>query len=70
VRKKTLTDLPMLAVPALLELAAKADLSTARSVVLEPERWARLVPDSYAITPKVIEVQKLFDRVFDEAAPA
>jgi anionic cell wall polymer biosynthesis LytR-Cps2A-Psr (LCP) family protein len=67
VRKKTLTDIPMLAAPALLELASKADLSTLRSVVLEPERWARLIPGGYTITPRVIEVQKLFDRIFDEA---
>jgi hypothetical protein len=67
-RKKTLTDIPMLAAPALLELAAKADLSTARSVVLEPVRWARMVPGTYVISPKVLEVQKLFDRIFDESA--
>jgi LCP family protein required for cell wall assembly len=67
VRKKTLSDIPMLAAPALLELGSKADLSTVRSVVLEPERWARLIPGGYTIMPRVIEVQKLFDRIFDEA---
>jgi LCP family protein required for cell wall assembly len=67
VRKKTLTDVPMLAAPALLELAAKADLSSVRSVVLEPVRWARIVPGTYVIMPKVLEIQKLFDRIFDEA---
>jgi hypothetical protein len=66
VRKKTLTDIPMLAAPAVLELAAKADLSTLRSVVLEPIRWARIVPGTYVISPKVLEIQKLFDRIFDE----
>jgi len=66
VRKKTLTDIPMLAAPALLELGSRADLSTVRSVVLEPERWARLIPGSYAISPRVVEIQKLFDRIFDE----
>lgn len=66
VRKKTLTDIPMLAAPAVLELAAKADLSNLRSVVLEPVRWARIVPGTYVISPKVLEIQKLFDRIFDE----
>ena len=66
VRKKTLTDIPMLAAPAVLELAAKADLSNVRSVVLEPVRWARIVPGTYVISPKVLEIQKLFDRIFDE----
>jgi hypothetical protein len=36
-------------------------------VVLEPIRWSRVVPGSYAIMPKVIEIQKLFDRVFDDS---
>ena len=67
VRKKTLTDIPMLAAPAVLELAAKADLSNVRSVVLEPVRWARIVPGTYVISPKVLEIQKLFDRIFDES---
>lgn len=68
IRKKTLTDIPMLAAPAVMELALKADLSTVRSVVLEPVRWARIVPGTYVISPKVLEVQKLFDRIFDESA--
>lgn len=67
IRKKTLTDIPMLAAPAVLELALKADLATLRSVVLEPVRWARLVPGTYVISPKVLEIQKLFDRIFDES---
>jgi hypothetical protein len=30
-------------------------------------RWARTVPGTYVISPRVIEIQKLFDRIFDEA---
>jgi LCP family protein required for cell wall assembly len=67
VRKKVLTDIPMLAAPALMELALGADLSNVRSVVLEPVRWARTVPGTYVISPRVIEIQKLFDRIYDEA---
>ncbi len=62
-RQKTLTDLPLRAAPLLLELAAKADLATPRSIVLEPVRWARELPGSYTITPRVLEIQKLFDRI-------
>jgi LCP family protein required for cell wall assembly len=64
-RKKVITDMPMLAAPALLEMASVADLEALRSVVLEPTRWARVLPGSYTISPRVVEVQKLFDRLFD-----
>ena len=64
-RTKTMTDIPLRAAPALLELAGRADLSDPRSVVLEPVRWARVMPDSYTISPRVLEVQKLFDRLFE-----
>jgi LCP family protein required for cell wall assembly len=64
VRKKVITDLPRRAAPALLELAGRVDLRRPRSVVLEPVRWARQLPGSYTIAPRVIEVQKLFDRLF------
>lgn len=67
VRKKMVTDIPMAAAPALLELALGAELANVRSVVLEPVRWARTVPGTYVISPRVIEIQKLFDRIFDEA---
>ena len=63
--RKLITDIPLRAAPVLLELAARANLSEPRSVVLEPIRWARELPGSYTITPRVIEVQKLFDRLFD-----
>ena len=64
VRKKVVTDLPMRAAPALLELASRVDLDKPRSVVLEPVRWARQLPATYTIAPRVLEVQKLFDRLF------
>ena len=63
VRKKVVTDLPMRAAPALLELATKADLDKVKSVVLEPGRYARQLAGSYTIVPKVLEQQKLFDRI-------
>jgi polyisoprenyl-teichoic acid--peptidoglycan teichoic acid transferase len=64
VRKKVVTDLPPRAAPALLELAGSVDLARPRSIVLEPVRWARQLPGSYTIAPKVVEIQKLFDRLF------
>ncbi len=62
-RKKVVTDLPMRAAPALLELAGRADLDKVKSVVLEPGRYARELAGSYTIAPKVLEQQKLFDRL-------
>ena len=62
-RKKLVTDMPMRAAPALLELAANADLNKAKSVVLEPGLYARQLAGSYTITPKVLAQQKLFDRI-------
>jgi LCP family protein required for cell wall assembly len=64
VRKKVVTDLPPRAAPALLELAGNVDLTRPRSIVLEPARWARQLPGSYTIAPRVVEIQKLFDRLF------
>jgi len=62
--KKTVTDIPLRAAPALLELAGRAKLTSSKSMVLAPARWARPLPGTYVITPKVLEVQKMFDRVF------
>ena len=62
-QKKIVTDLPLRAAPALLELAAVADLDKVKSVVLEPGRYARELPGTYTITPRVLEVQKLIDRI-------
>ena len=62
-RSKIVTDMPYRAAPALLELAGSADLEKVKSIVLEPGRYARQVPGSYTIAPRIGEVQKLFDRV-------
>ncbi len=62
-RKKVMTDLPLRAAPALLTLAASAKLDDVKSVVLEPDRYARQLAGSYTIVPKVLEQQKLFDRL-------
>lgn len=64
VRKKVVTDIPLRAAPALYQLAAKAKLASPKSIVLAPGRWARPLPGTYTITPRVLEVQKMFDRVF------
>jgi LCP family protein required for cell wall assembly len=63
-RKKVLTDIPLRAAPALLELAGRADLVEPKGIVLEPVRWARILPATYTISPRILEVQKLFDRLF------
>ncbi len=63
--KKTITDIPLRAAPALFELAMKAKLASPKSIVLAPGRWARELPGTYTITPRVLEVQKMFDKVFD-----
>jgi LCP family protein required for cell wall assembly len=63
-RKKVVTDIPLRAAPALLELAHKAKLDKVKSLVLEPDRWARELPGTYVITPRVAEVQQMFDRYF------
>lgn len=62
-RKKVVTDMPYRAAPALLELAASANLEKVKSVVLEPGLYARQVAGSYTIAPKVLEQQKLFERI-------
>jgi LCP family protein required for cell wall assembly len=63
-RSRVVTDMPLRAAPALLELALDAKLEKVKSVVLEPGRYARELPGTYTITPRVVEVQKLFDRLF------
>ncbi len=64
VGEKTITDIPLRAAPLLLGLAAKAKLGKPKSMVLAPSRWARPGPTAYTIAPRVIEVRKMFDRVF------
>jgi len=61
--KKIVTDLPLRAAPALLQLASRADLDKVKSVVLEPGRYARELAGTYTIAPRVLEQQKLFDRL-------
>lgn len=63
-RKKVVTDLPLRGAPAMLELAMKADLDAVKSIVLEPGRFARQLPGGYTITPRVLEVQRMFDKQF------
>ncbi|CAN5788397.1 hypothetical protein BH23CHL8_BH23CHL8_24650 [soil metagenome] len=63
-RKYIVTDIPLDAAPALLELAGRADLKAPRSMVLEPGRYARPGSVLYTIVPKVVEVRKMFARIF------
>jgi polyisoprenyl-teichoic acid--peptidoglycan teichoic acid transferase len=65
VRKKVVTDIPLAAAPLLLEMASQADLDHIRSIVLEPERYARLVPGGYTIAPRILEVRRVFTKYFD-----
>ncbi len=66
--RKSVTDIPLRAAPALFGLAMNAKLASPKSIVLAPGRWARELPGTYTITPRVLEVQKMFDRVFDSLA--
>ena len=61
---KLITDFPLRAAPALFELASVAKLDKPKSVVLAPGRWARPGSQLYTIKPRVVEVRKMFDRVF------
>ena len=63
-QKKLVTDMPTRAAAALLELAGQADLEKVKSIVLEPSRYARELPGTYTITPRVLEIQQTFDRFF------
>jgi len=63
-RKKVVTDVPLRSAPALYELAMGAKLKSPKSIVLAPGRWARPLAGTYTIAPRVLEVQKMFDRVF------
>jgi LCP family protein required for cell wall assembly len=62
-RKKIVTDMPLRGASAALELALGANLDKVKSVVLEPGRYAREIPGTYTIAPRVLEQQKLFDRL-------
>jgi LCP family protein required for cell wall assembly len=64
VGKKVVTDFPMEAAPLLLDLAAGARLTSPKSVVLAPSRFAKPGSQVYTIAPKVVEVRKMFDRAF------
>jgi len=68
VSSKIVTDIPLRAAPALFELAMEAKLASPKSIVLAPARWARELPGTYTITPRVLEVQKMFDRVLKSLA--
>jgi LCP family protein required for cell wall assembly len=69
-RKKVVTDMPLRAAPALLELGATANLDKVRSIVLEPGRYARQLAGSYTITPRVLEMQQMFDKLFKPVDPS
>lgn len=62
--KRVVTDIPPEAAPVLLELAGRARLGSPKSMVLAPSRWARPGPVAYTIVPRIIEIRKMFGRVF------
>ncbi|MFV2064758.1 MAG: LCP family protein [Chloroflexota bacterium] len=62
--KKITTDIPLAAAPILLDLAIRAKLTSPKSRILAPGRWARPGPSQYTISPRIKEVRKMFDRVF------
>ncbi len=64
VGKRMVTDFPLEAAPLLLDLAGGARLTSPKSVVLAPGRFARPGSQAYTIAPKVIEVRKMFDKAF------
>lgn len=63
-QSRLVTDFPLHAAPALFELADIAKLNKPKSVVLAPGRWARPAAEPYTIAPRVLEVRKMFERVF------
>jgi LCP family protein required for cell wall assembly len=63
-RNHVTTDIPWRGAPALLELAGRAKLGGPKSIVLQPIRWARPLSGTYTVQLRVLEVQKMFDRVF------
>ncbi len=58
------TDLPLSALPVLVELADRARLNSYKSVVLGPSTYAGEGPESYTTELKLDAVRAVFDRLF------
>lgn len=58
------TDLPVSALPVLIELASRARLKSYKSIVLGPAMYAGAGPDLYTIELKLDAVRAMFDRLF------
>jgi len=58
------TDLPLSALPLLVELAGRARLSGYKSVVLGPSTYAAAGPEQYTIELRLDAVRAMFDRLF------
>lgn len=63
-RDRLETDIPFEAAPALLALAARANLNRPKSVVLAPLTFAQPGPIAYTIVLRIDAVRRMFDRVF------
>lgn len=58
------TDLPLSALPVLVELATRARLKSFKSIVLGPSMYAGAGPELYTIEMKLDAVRAMFDRLF------
>ena len=58
------TDLPLSALPVLVELATRARLKSYKSIVLGPSTYAGAGQDLYTIEMKLDAVRAMFDRLF------
>lgn len=58
------TDLPLSALPVLVELAGRARLNSHKSMVLGPSTYAGDGPELYTIELKLDAVRAMFDRLF------
>jgi len=64
VMKHVETNLPLSALPVLVELATRAHLKNYKSVVLGPSTYAGDGPETYTIEMKLDAVRAMFDRLF------
>ena len=64
VRKHVVTDIPLSAAPALLQLAKGAGLMSAKNMVLEPGKFARNGSVLYTIVPNLGAVRAMTHKVF------
>jgi LCP family protein required for cell wall assembly len=64
VRKNVVTDIPLSAAPALLQLAKGAGLMSAKNMVLEPGKFAHNGSILYTIVPNIGAVRAMMNKAF------